>query len=205
MSAKPPRKQPRQSRSIATVDRIVDAAGRILLESGYERTTTHRIAHEAGVSPGSVYQYFADKDSILHTAVDRLVRSLGEHLAAVATESVNRGDDALRTMVEATLTAAEQNRELTRFVLTELPHLGGSGVMDQYEKRAHDLARTFLWVRTGQPPVDPASSARIWVATAVLQQTIAKFVTDGPQLDRAALVDALVTALEALFTTEPPG
>ena len=58
------RKSPRQSRSRATVDAILVAAAHLLRTLGRERTTTNRIAKVAGVSVGSVYQYFPNKEAI---------------------------------------------------------------------------------------------------------------------------------------------
>lgn len=60
-----PRKAPRQRRSQQTVDRIVEAAARVFDEDGYSSTTTNEIAAQAGVSIGSLYQYFPNKDSLL--------------------------------------------------------------------------------------------------------------------------------------------
>lgn len=60
-----PRKAPRQERSRRTVERILDAAAHIFHEQGYTAATTNDIADEAGVSIGSLYQYFPNKDAIL--------------------------------------------------------------------------------------------------------------------------------------------
>lgn len=60
-----PRKAPRQRRSQQTVDRIVEAAARVFDEAGYLSTTTNEVAAEAGVSIGSLYQYFPNKDALL--------------------------------------------------------------------------------------------------------------------------------------------
>ncbi|KQW30266.1 hypothetical protein ASE36_21865 [Rhizobium sp. Root274] len=59
-----PRKSASQTRSLYTVECIVEAAARILEEDGMERYTTNAIAERAGVSVGSLYQYFPNKDSI---------------------------------------------------------------------------------------------------------------------------------------------
>jgi AcrR family transcriptional regulator len=65
-----PRKRPSQSRSAHTVDTILDATARILVERGYASTSTNAVAERAGVSVGSLYQYFPNKDALiaaLHT------------------------------------------------------------------------------------------------------------------------------------------
>ena len=64
-SSATPRKAPRQHRSARTVAHILDAAARIFEERGYSGTTTNHVAEAAGVSIGSVYQYFPNKDALL--------------------------------------------------------------------------------------------------------------------------------------------
>ncbi|MFP5487970.1 MAG: TetR/AcrR family transcriptional regulator [Acidimicrobiia bacterium] len=68
-----PRKTPRQERSRATVDRILDAAARIFDAVGYRATTTNDVAAAAGVSIGSLYQYFPNKDALLVALAERHV------------------------------------------------------------------------------------------------------------------------------------
>jgi len=72
-----PRKQPVQARSKKTVEIILDAAARVFAEKGFSGGTTNHIALRAGVSIGSLYQYFPNKDSIL---VGLLERHLAEGL-----------------------------------------------------------------------------------------------------------------------------
>ncbi len=59
------RRQPKQSRSVETFKAILEAAARLFETRGYEPTTTHQIAAEAGVSVGALYRYFDDKEAIL--------------------------------------------------------------------------------------------------------------------------------------------
>jgi AcrR family transcriptional regulator len=78
--SKPPadqRRRPRQSRSRATWEAIVEAAVQILERRGPDALTTNHIAERAGVSVGSVYQYFPDKHAILAAAARRELEQLG--------------------------------------------------------------------------------------------------------------------------------
>lgn len=59
------RKSPRQQRSKVMVDAILQASAELFAEVGYARTTTNKIAQRAGVSVGSLYQYFPNKDCLL--------------------------------------------------------------------------------------------------------------------------------------------
>ena len=65
------RKEAIQGRSKATVEAILRAAAHILVRTGYEATTTNRVAVEAGVSIGSLYQYFPNKEAIVSALIDR--------------------------------------------------------------------------------------------------------------------------------------
>ena len=78
-----PRKRPVQARSQATVDAILDAAARILVAEGYGGFTTNRVAAVAGVSVGSLYQYFPNKEALLAELKGRHVAQLERGLDAV--------------------------------------------------------------------------------------------------------------------------
>ena len=74
MASKPPinpRKNASQARSRATVDALIEATARILVREGFEKTSTNRIAEIAGVSVGSLYQYFPSKEALVAAVIDR--------------------------------------------------------------------------------------------------------------------------------------
>ncbi|MDC0254854.1 TetR/AcrR family transcriptional regulator [Bacteriovoracales bacterium] len=75
-----PRKYPSQSRSKVTVDSIIESAFEILIKFGYEKSTTQRIAERAGVSVGTLYQYFPNKKSIFTELQRHYADKLYEHL-----------------------------------------------------------------------------------------------------------------------------
>ncbi|GAA3936901.1 TetR/AcrR family transcriptional regulator [Actinomadura viridis] len=72
--ARPPRR--RQARGERRMAEILDAAARVFAESGYEAATTNRIAAAAGISPGSLYQFFANKEAIAQALADRFVEQM---------------------------------------------------------------------------------------------------------------------------------
>jgi AcrR family transcriptional regulator len=75
-----PRKTPLQKRSTTTVEAILEATIQVLIESGKERLTTTRVAMRAGVSVGTLYQYFPNKSALLQAC---LKRHMGEISAAI--------------------------------------------------------------------------------------------------------------------------
>lgn len=98
------RKQPKQTRSRRTVGKILDAAARVFAEAGYEGATTNRIAEVAGVSVGSLYQFFPNKGALLH-ALQRewLARVENEMGAALSLEPAR----SLEMVIAGVITAFE--------------------------------------------------------------------------------------------------
>ena len=76
-----PRKQPSQGRSRFTIRQIVEAAARVFEERGYAGATTNRIAERAGVSIGSLYQYFPNKESILVVLLEQHTQEVADAAA----------------------------------------------------------------------------------------------------------------------------
>jgi AcrR family transcriptional regulator len=117
------RRRPTQLRARQTVEAVLDAVIRILKREGADAVTTNRIAEVAGVSIGSLYQYFPDKRAIftaLHDRhieqIDRLVeRTLVERAAAPL-------DELMGAMVEAMVDAHTTDPELYELLWMEVPH-----------------------------------------------------------------------------------
>ncbi|HQP19465.1 MAG TPA: helix-turn-helix domain-containing protein, partial [Phenylobacterium sp.] len=90
-----PRKTPRQARAEATVEAIIEAAARILEREGLEAFNTNAIARQAGVSVGSLYQYFPGKDAVMAALIRRESQAFARALEA-----------ALRTALSKSLAGA---------------------------------------------------------------------------------------------------
>jgi AcrR family transcriptional regulator len=92
------RKAPRQQRSQETVAVILEAAAQVFQHDGYAATTTNTIAERAGVSIGSVYQYFGNKDAILVALAEQQLEITTAAVTRVLAE-VAEGDLSLRDML----------------------------------------------------------------------------------------------------------
>lgn len=85
------RKKPAQKRATVTFDAILDAATQILEDKGARALTTNRIAVRAGVSVGSLYQYFPNKEAIVRALIEReLARSEASRPAILDDEHASR-------------------------------------------------------------------------------------------------------------------
>jgi AcrR family transcriptional regulator len=94
------RRVPRQARSRATVAFVLDAAAQVFGERGYA-ATTNEIAARAGVSIGSLYQYFADKDALLVALAERHLDQAQAQLQAVLEDAPTEPDQLVRRVIEA--------------------------------------------------------------------------------------------------------
>jgi AcrR family transcriptional regulator len=95
------RKQPQQARSAGLVAAILDAAVQVLAKEGAQRFTTARVAEKAGVSVGSLYQYFPNKAAILFRLQSDEWRQTSELLRGILDDAQKSPQERLRTLVHA--------------------------------------------------------------------------------------------------------
>lgn len=110
-----PRKTPAQSRAVETVAAVLEAAARILEERGFAGYTTNAVAERAGVSVGSLYQYFPGKDALTVALIERETATLLADMAEVPNEP--SFEARLRRMIRAAVT--HQMRRPTLAVLLD--------------------------------------------------------------------------------------
>lgn len=105
-----PRKQPRQARSRELVERVLVASARVFAEEGYAAATTNRIAEQAGVSVGSLYQFFPHKAALLQALRERIMTQMQQGLSVVFLSSDELSLPQLIDRVFAVFQAAETER-----------------------------------------------------------------------------------------------
>lgn len=143
----PARRRPTQMRARLTVEAVLDASVKLLKRDGADAITTNRVAEVAGVSIGSVYQYFPDKHAIFEALQDRhaaeVRRLVHDTLAAQASASL---EALLVTLVVALVDAHARDPELHAFLGRQIRHRadgaeGLRGALRQIiSSRAHELA-----------------------------------------------------------------
>lgn len=105
-----PRKRPVQARSTVTVDALLEATVQVLLEIGKERLTTTRVAYRAGVSVGTLYQYFPNKSALLQGAIQRHLDTVMSALEEVCRQQKGKTLSQMATaLVDVFLEAKMKN------------------------------------------------------------------------------------------------
>lgn len=94
-------------------EQILTAMRQLIAEQGYERTTTAQIARRAGVSEGTIYNYFSSKGAILHALAEQAQRRTMERAFSRAVPGL-QGGALIRAMLEGAFEAAHENEDLMR-------------------------------------------------------------------------------------------
>jgi AcrR family transcriptional regulator len=140
-----PRKSPQQQRSRETVDVILAATARVLVREGFDRASTNRIAEAAGVSIGSLYQYFPSKEALVAALVERHIEEMS---AALEVEMATLADAPLATVVRRMVTLMLQahavDPDLHRVLNEQVPRVGRLHRVHEVEERMRRLARAYF-------------------------------------------------------------
>ena len=136
---------PRQRRSARRVHEILDAAMEVLIASGAKGFTTNRVAEQAGIPVGSIYQYFPNKQRILSGIIERGLLGSEHLLRSVAQQGVGRPitqvvEEGLEGLVELLLPYRELMRELFR----EATPFSDDSVLVPIEETLMDVARDWM-------------------------------------------------------------
>lgn len=180
-SSATPRKQPKQERSQATVEAILSATTHILTENGYDQLTTNRVAERAGVSIGSLYQYFPNKEALIFALAEHhaneMVRLAQHHLEGLSDRTI---PEVLRQIVKAALAAHAVNPKLHRVLHEQIPH---SEVMQRLDQaKMENLLRSFLAQRS-----DQLQPKNLELTVFMVERTIRALI-HGAMIDRPELL-----------------
>lgn len=140
-----PRKIASQERSRATVDALVEATARILVRQGFDKASTNRIAEVAGVSIGSLYQYFPGKEALVVAVIERhqqeIMQVVRGELADIWALPV---DEAMRKLVAVAVKAHRVDPKLHRVLSEQIPRVGKLEKLATFNRENYALFRTYL-------------------------------------------------------------
>lgn len=174
------------------VDRILAAGRAVLLRDGHDATSTNRIAAEAGISPGSLYQYFDNKDEVISAIVERYSDELSDRVAASLADRFDEtGPDMIRTAANALLDALEENAEFLRVVADEIPRSENQARAEALEQRIEGLMSAYIAARRDQLRGDVTPSTAAWIMVRTIENVTVRYVLDRPDIDRETFVAEL--------------
>ena len=132
-----PRKKPSQKRSIHTVEAIFEACIQVLLAGGLERLTTTKVAERAGVSVGTLYQYFPNKESLLSAVLENYLGAVISEVEVACTAGKGQDLDAMASLVvKSFLQAKMRNQDVSKALYAVSSAVGGTEIVARMTQRA---------------------------------------------------------------------
>ena len=186
------RKGPKQQRSKVTVAAILEATVRVLEQEGSDATTTSRIAEVAGVSVGTLYQYFANRDAILDALQDREFDRATEMMNRVLARGAYATDrEVARAVIEGLLELHSAAPALHRLLVVEGLRVTPTERVQAFDMRIIAVVRSFLNLANLRIRRTNLDAAAFVVYQAVRASMLACVVERPPGLDSETLVDEL--------------
>lgn len=171
MARKPltnPRKEASQGRSRATVDLLIRATARILVREGFDKASTNRIAQVAGVSVGSLYQYFPSKEAIVAAVIEHhqqaILHVVRAELAKAMTEPLEQG---VRTLVAVAIKSHRVDPKLHRTLAEQIPRVGSLEKVATFNRENYALFRAYLEGRREELDISDLELAAFICVTSI--------------------------------------
>lgn len=185
------------------VGRIVDAGERVLIAHGYDGASTNRIAEAAGISPGSLYQYFPNKDAVVAAVIERYTGTVTEQVRARVVANMTRAPEvAVPETISELLDALGTHRELLRAVVEQTPRLSSGATVLAFEQQIGELARLGLSMRSREVPADVDFDAAAWMLVRAVEHLTIRYLLDDPPIPRDRFL-ADITRLVLNYFRDP--
>lgn len=163
-----PRKRPRQDRAKETVAAILDATTRVLKRAGFDGLTTNAVAQAAGVSIGSLYQYFPNKEALVSALIDRHCEAMN---AAILDKLIGVAQlplaEAARAVIELTLQAHAIDPELHRVLTEQVPRIGKLARLRELDNISHRMVAGMLAYRKAELAIVDVEMAAFVLVSAI--------------------------------------
>jgi len=199
-----PRKQPKQARSEQMVESILEAAARVLAERGYAAATTNLVAARAGVSVGSLYQYFPNKDSLvaaLHERhADQMEAAIEKALDAADPRSLPKQIEA---MVRAMVAVHQISPQLHRVLEQEFPFFDAPTEESPADKKILVRIRKLL---AGHHDEIPTRNLELtaWTVMTVAGALVHATIIDPPEHFALEEIETMINRVLVGFLTCVP-
>jgi AcrR family transcriptional regulator len=151
-----PRKSPVQARSAASVEAILEATIQVLLQVGKERLTTTKVALRAGVSVGTLYQYFPNKSALLKAALKRDMGEVAEAIERVCREQKGHSLEQMATALTTTFLEAKMKDTKTSVALYAVgSDVDGTKIVQEMGIKSHKAVAGMLKTAKERLSTDP--------------------------------------------------
>lgn len=191
------KKEPKQVRSKASVAAMVGACARILERNGYAGLSTNAIAEVAGVSIGSVYEYFPGKEAVVARLTEELLAETTSLLHERLDLTDNRNDlhVAMRHFLGALYSLMRRQRKLLRVLVFQVPYLHQLPATRQLQKELQQVLQTGLQKTRQHYQMNVHPHTLYLMATSTAGSLLHLVLMAPAGLDHEAILDSLAGKL----------
>lgn len=200
------RKEPTQTRARITVESILQATSEMLKNTSYHDITTKKIADRVGISVGSLYQYFPNKDAIVLAILEETILELAKRMrdqmyndSILSDEAViTDKDQGLYKTIEVAVEMYEENSAILVDLFEEAPELKTNASALSANSLLFNAARLFL--KSHPPEIDVDHAAISFAMEGLIFDTIKRFVKADPKpCDREELIEIIASIVIAYY------
>ena len=197
------RKRPQQQRSRELVQALIDATAKVIQQQGLDNTTTARIAEAAGVSVGSLYQYFGDKESLIEALMESLAEGIGSGLRRLPLLDNDDMHALIGNAIRFGFAVLHSRDGLYLELVRNWHRLPTDRVVDVLQQHIMELARIYFLRHYRDYPIDNLE-VRMFIVTNSVLFTMVRHISQHNGLIRENALATELTSMVANYMTLPP-
>lgn len=187
------RELPKQQRSRETVETILNAAAQLLVEDGYDKASTNRVAQEARVNIGTLYRYFPNKEMLFATLFERHVEQVAAAVNAKSRDLTDKSlPAAVRGLIEGMLEGVMVEPELHQALIEQVPPDARPEQGRVLEERIQQIVRDYIESHKAEMRPKDSDLAAFVVVHTVRALTHAATLEHPEYLQDGLLIDEIV-------------
>ncbi|MDO9570472.1 MAG: TetR/AcrR family transcriptional regulator [Hydrogenophaga sp.] len=192
-----PRKKPRQARATFTLDAIFEATIQLLVADGMHRLTTTKVAERAGVSVGTLYQYFPHKEALVYAVNERYLENLAARIESTCRAQHGRPiGEMVEALIDTYWRAKTERADVTRALYRSVAELDNQALIDAFAKRA-DAATSAMLASATDATFTDLKSVNLTLVTVIFGAVRNAFERNLRPAETRKLRRQLVTMCQA--------
>lgn len=199
------RKSPKQKRSREMVTRLLDATATTLAQRGLDNTTTNHIAEQAGVSIGSLYQYFPDKEALIEALLERMGGDISRHFRHQA-QKFDIHQMLLRDVARNAITLGVQiikNDPLANEIVRNWSRVPIQKLLDPLEQAFLVAAQPYFLKNYRNYPIHNLETKLYVLINSTLFTTLRYLIQENTLIEEKELIHTLADMIVQLLEHQP--
>lgn len=198
------RKRPQQLRSKQMVSTLIEATARCITENGLDGTTTPRIAELAGVSVGSLYQYFDGKEALIEALLEKLANDIAEGLKALPVHPTGTVRDLVSNAIHFGFALLVSGDGLYVELVKNWHRLPSQKMADALQQHFLELTRVYFIKHYREHPIENLQVRTFIIVNSTIFTMVRLISRDHPMLNQEEVADGLIDMIAGYLESTTP-